>query len=59
MGDRDMRENVVLVRLNDKENDELNFLANAWGISRAEAMRTLLLFEIKRMTEDVVNAAER
>ncbi len=54
-----MRENVVLVRLNDKENDELNFLANAWGISRAEAMRTLLLFEIKRMTEDVVNAAER
>lgn len=54
-----MRENVVLVRLNDKENDELNFLANAWGISRAEAMRTLLLFEVKRWTEVPEHAPER
>lgn len=43
-----MRENVVLVRLNDKENGKLEFLAKAWDVSKAEALRTLLKFEVNR-----------
>lgn len=44
-----MRDKVILVRLNDKENGDLEFLAKAWCVSKAEALRTLLKFEMNKV----------
>ena len=46
-----MRENIVLVRLNDREKDILQGMADYYDVTRAEVFRMLLMDRYKEIND--------